>query len=78
MAEEIRFPRLGWSMEEGRFVQWLKSDGDLVREGEILFEMEGEKALQEIESVGNGILKISADAPQPDEVVQVGRLLGYL
>lgn len=78
MAEEIRFPRLGWSMEEGRFVQWLKSDGDLVREGEILFEMEGEKALQEIESVGNGILKIAADAPQPDEVVQVGRLLGYL
>jgi pyruvate dehydrogenase E2 component (dihydrolipoamide acetyltransferase) len=78
MAEEIRFPRLGWSMEEGRFVQWLKRDGDLVREGDILFEMEGEKALQEIESVGNGILKIAADAPQPDEVVQVGRLLGYL
>jgi len=78
MAEEIRFPRLGWSMEEGRFIQWLKRDGDLVREGEVLFEMEGEKALQEIESVGNGILKIAVDAPQPGDVVQVGHLLGYL
>lgn len=78
MAEEIRFPRLGWSMEEGRFIQWLKRDGDLVREGEVLFEMEGEKALQEIESVGNGILKIAAEAPQPGDVVQVGHLLGYL
>ena len=78
MAEEIRFPRLGWSMEEGRFIQWLKRDGDLVREGEVLFEMEGEKALQEIESVANGILKIAVDAPQPGDVVQVGHLLGYL
>lgn len=78
MAEEIRFPRLGWSMEEGKFIQWLKRDGEHVREGEPLFEMEGEKALQEIESVGNGILKIAEDAPAKDEVVQVGRLLGYL
>lgn len=78
MAEEIRFPRLGWSMEEGKFIQWLKRDGELVREGEPLFEMEGEKALQEIEAVGNGILKISDDAPAPDEVVTVGRLMGYL
>jgi pyruvate dehydrogenase E2 component (dihydrolipoamide acetyltransferase) len=78
MAEEIRFPRLGWSMEEGKFIQWLKRDGELVREGEPLFEMEGEKALQEIEAVGNGILKIADDAPVPDEVVTVGKLLGYL
>lgn len=78
MAEEIRFPRLGWSMEEGKFIQWLKRDGELVREGDPLFEMEGEKALQEIEAVGNGILKIADDAPAPDEVVAVGKLLGYL
>ena len=78
MAEEIRFPRLGWSMEEGRFVGWLKSDGDAVREGEPLFEMEGEKAVQEIEALGSGILHIPMETPTPDSVVPVGRLLGYL
>ena len=73
MAEEIRFPRLGWSMEEGRFVGWLKSDGDAVREGEPLFEMEGEKAVQEIEALGAGILHIPMETPTPDSVVPVGR-----
>ena len=78
MAEEIRFPRLGWSMEEGRFVGWLKKHGDQVKEGDLLFEMEGEKALQEIESVGSGTLFIHADSPKSDSVVQVGVVLGYL
>ena len=78
MAEEIRFPRLGWSMEDGRFVGWLKEDGQGVREGEPLFEMEGEKAVQEIESIGSGTLYRSPKGPEPDTVVPVGFLLGYL
>ena len=78
MAEEIRFPRLGWSMEEGRFVGWLRKSGDTIREGEPLFEMEGEKAVQEIESVGSGILFIPTTAPEPDSVLGVGAVLGYL
>lgn len=78
MAEEIRFPRLGWSMEEGRFVGWLRKSGDTIREGDPLFEMEGEKAVQEIESVGSGILFIPTTAPDPDSVLGVGAVLGYL
>jgi pyruvate dehydrogenase E2 component (dihydrolipoamide acetyltransferase) len=78
MAEEIRFPRLGWSMEEGRFVGWLRKSGDTIREGDPLFEMEGEKAVQEIESVGSGILFIPPTAPEPDSVLGVGTVLGYL
>ena len=58
MAHEIVIPRLGWSMEEGAFVGWLKNDGDHVRRGERLFELEGEKATQEIEAVDEGILRI--------------------
>ena len=62
---EIRLPRLGWSMEEGTFVGWLKRPGDEVAIGQPLFELEGEKALQEIESVDAGVLYIPGDAPQP-------------
>lgn len=78
MAEEIRFPRLGWSMEEGRFISWLKKEGQWVEAGTPLFEMEGEKAIQEIESLAAGFLRIADDAPTANSTVNVGRLLGYL
>src|SRR5262245_13258365 len=78
MAHEIRVPRLGWSMEEGTFIRWLKKDGDTVRAGEPLFELEGEKALQEIEAVDSGTLKISAECPAEGAVIPVGALLGHL
>ena len=78
MAHEIVIPRLGWSMEEGVFVRWLKRDGDVVRPGDMLFELEGEKALQEIEAIDGGILRIPPDAPAPGDVVVVGKVLGYL
>jgi pyruvate dehydrogenase E2 component (dihydrolipoamide acetyltransferase) len=78
MAHEIRVPRLGWSMEEGTFIRWLKKDGDTVRPGEPLFELEGEKALQEIEAVDSGTLRIAADCPAEGAVIPVGTLLGHL
>jgi pyruvate/2-oxoglutarate dehydrogenase complex dihydrolipoamide acyltransferase (E2) component len=31
MPIEIQLPRLGWSMEEGKFLDWLKKDGDLIQ-----------------------------------------------
>src|SRR5688572_24825185 len=78
MAHEIRVPRLGWSMEEGTFIRWLKANGDMVRAGEPLFELEGEKALQEIEAVDSGILRINSASPVEGAVVAVGELLGHL
>lgn len=75
---EIRIPRLGWSMEEGVFVGWLKRSGDAVAVGDALFEMEGEKAAQEIESVDAGVLVMAPDCPAPGDEVKVGTLLGYL
>src|SRR5690348_5210726 len=78
MAADIRVPRLGWSMETGVFVRWLKADGDVVKVGEALYELEGEKATQEIEAVDAGVLRIPSDAPLPGSEVAVGALLGYL
>ena len=78
MAEPIAMPRLGWTMEEGTLVEWLKADGDAVEAGEILFTVESDKALNEIETFSGGILRIPPDAPQPGDTVPVGALLGYL
>ena len=78
MAFEITIPRLGWSMEEGTFAGWMKKDGDIVRRGDALFELEGEKALQEIEALDDGVLRIPADGPQPGAVLKVGTVIGYL
>jgi len=65
-------------MEEGVFIGWLKQEGDSVAPGEPLFEMEGEKGLQEVESVDGGILRIPPDAPKANSTVLVGALIGYL
>src|SRR5205085_2372452 len=54
----ITVPRLGWNMEHGTFVEWLKADGDAVRKGDIVFRLEGEKAVEEIESFDAGTLSI--------------------
>jgi pyruvate dehydrogenase E2 component (dihydrolipoamide acetyltransferase) len=78
MAHEIVIPRLGWSMEEGTFVGWLKRDGDTVKRGEAVFELEGEKASQDIEAVDEGILRIPPNGPQPGSVLKVGAVVGYL
>ena len=78
MAHQIVIPRLGWSMEEGTFVGWLKKDGDFVRRGDAIFELEGEKNVQEIESVEAGILHIPKGSPMAGSTVDVGALLGYL
>jgi pyruvate dehydrogenase E2 component (dihydrolipoamide acetyltransferase) len=78
MPIEIIVPRLGWSMEEGTFVGWLKQHGEPVRVGEPLFSLEGEKAIVEVESIDSGILHIPPNAPRPGEAVSVGCVLGYL
>ena len=78
MGVEIRIPRLGWSMEEGVFSGWLVQPGLVVKSGQALFTLEGEKATQEIESIGEGILHLAPDAPGPGQVVPVGQLIGML
>src|SRR5438046_2879166 len=78
MRIEIKVPRLGWTMEEGTFVGWLKKDGDTVRAGEPLFTLDGDKAIQEIEASESGTLCIPTGAPEPGSTVQVGDVLGYL
>src|SRR5262249_52078829 len=78
MAVEITIPRLGWNMEEGVFVGWLKQDGDTIKAGENLFTLEGEKATEDIECLDSGILRIPPTGPKPGDRVAVGAVIGYL
>jgi pyruvate dehydrogenase E2 component (dihydrolipoamide acetyltransferase) len=78
MAIEITIPRLGWNMEEGVFIGWLKQDGDAVHAGDSLFSLEGEKATEDIECLDSGILRIPPTAPKPGDKVAVGAVIGYL
>ena len=59
MAEVIKMPRLSDTMEEGVVSQWLKKVGDKVSEGDILAEIETDKATMEFESFFLYLLKIS-------------------
>jgi|GEM_PF-75611 len=78
MPIDIIVPRLGWSMEEGAFVAWLKADGAFVQAGDPLFSIEGDKAIQEIESIDSGFLRIATNAPKPGDSIRVGDVLGQL
>jgi pyruvate dehydrogenase E2 component (dihydrolipoamide acetyltransferase) len=78
MAIPITIPRLGWNMEEGVFVGWLKPDGATVRVGDALFSLESEKATEDIECLDAGILRIAPDGPREGDKVTVGLVIGYV
>lgn len=78
MPIAIHIPRLGWSMEQGVFQGWIKQPGDAVRPGDPLFRLEGDKAVQDVESVDEGLLHVPADAPAEGAEVAVGQVIGFL
>lgn len=56
MKVEVLLPQWGMGMSEGTVVGWKKQIGDRVEEGEIIAEIEAEKATQELESPASGVL----------------------
>ena len=56
MANEVKLPRLGQGMESGTIVKWLKAEGERVEKGEPLFEVDTDKATQEVEAEASGVL----------------------
>ena len=57
MALHVRMPRLSQTMTQGRVVEWLKREGDPVKEGEPLVSIESDKAEVELEAPQSGILR---------------------
>jgi pyruvate dehydrogenase E1 component beta subunit len=56
MATNILMPALSPTMEQGRLAKWLKKEGDAVRSGDVLAEIETDKATMEVEAVDDGTL----------------------
>ncbi len=54
MAVEVVMPKFGLTMTEGTIQQWFKSEGDTIKTGEALFEVETEKVLYEVEAPADG------------------------
>ena len=76
MAEVINMPRLSDTMEEGTVATWLKKVGDKVEEGDILAEIETDKATMEFESFHEGtLLHIGV---QEGETTKVDELLAII
>jgi pyruvate dehydrogenase E2 component (dihydrolipoamide acetyltransferase) len=76
MAQEVKLPRLGQGMESGTIVRWLKSKGDRVEKGEPLFEVDTDKATQEVEAEASGVLLSIAVAEGEVPVGKTVALIG--
>jgi len=73
MPYEFKFPDIGEGLTEGEIVRWLVKEGDEVKEGQPLVEVETDKALAEIPSPRTGVvLKILANEK---EIVKVGQVI---
>jgi len=72
----IVLPNLGFGMEEGRVLNWLKAPGDPVRKGEPVAEIESDKATVELEAVVDGVL--DAILVPAEQVVPVGSILAHI
>jgi len=75
MPTEVLLPKLGFSMDEAKLVEWLVADGGAAVEGQPLYVLESDKSTQEIESPATGALKITAAT---DEIYPVGTVLAVI
>ena len=56
MAETISMPKLGFDMAEGLLVRWVKQVGENINKGDVLAEIETDKATVEVESSASGVV----------------------
>ena len=57
MAETISMPKLGFDMREGVLVRWVKNEGETINKGDVLAEIETDKATVEVESSASGVVR---------------------
>jgi len=75
-AIEVILPKVDMDMDSGTIVGWKVAEGDRVREGDVLFEMETGKALMEVESPGDGTIRDLA--PINGEPVAIGTPVAWI
>lgn len=76
MATEVIMPVLGMTMESGIIVEWMKEEGDSVTEGEVLFNVETDKSVMEVEARASGTLLRILHGPGDDVPIQ--QVIAYI
>ena len=76
MAISIVMPALEMAQETGKLVSWIKPEGATVAKGELILEIETDKAVMEIESPAAGVL--GGIKAKPGDVVPVGQVIGWI
>jgi pyruvate dehydrogenase E1 component beta subunit len=77
MAVELKMPALSPTMEEGTLAKWLVKEGDTVASGDILAEIETDKATMEFEAIDEGVIS-SILIPAGSENVKVGTVIALI
>jgi pyruvate dehydrogenase E1 component beta subunit len=77
MAVELKMPALSPTMEEGKLARWLVKEGDEIRAGDILAEIETDKATMEFEAVDEGTMGAIL-VPEGSEGVKVGTVIALI
>ena len=76
MPVSVVMPALEMAQETGTLVSWRKKEGDTVTKGEILIEIETDKAVVEVEALADGVL--AGVTAQPGDVIPVGRTIAWI
>ncbi len=76
MATKVTMPQMGYDMTEGSIQTWLKKEGDAVKKGETIAEIETDKATIELEAFAGGVLK--KIIVQPGQVVPVNEVIAVI
>jgi len=77
MAVDILMPALSPTMTEGKLARWLKQPGDQVKSGDVIAEIETDKATMEVEAVDEGVLS-KILVPEGTEGVAVNAVIGVM
>ena len=76
MANEIIIPDFGTSVEEVRLIKWLKKEGETIKKGDALCELETDKATTELESFVEGILL--RQLVEAGSEIEIGTTIAYI
>jgi pyruvate dehydrogenase E2 component (dihydrolipoamide acetyltransferase) len=76
MAVEVIFPKVDMDMDHGTISKWHVKDGDTVKKGQAVFEIETDKSAMEIESPGEGVIKLSG--VKDGEKVAIGTVVAMI
>jgi pyruvate dehydrogenase E2 component (dihydrolipoamide acetyltransferase) len=76
MAIEVILPKVDMDMDHGSISKWHVKDGDTVKKGQAVFEIETDKSAMEIESPGDGVIKISS--VKEKEAIAIGTVVAMI